>query len=76
MLNLFAAAGPLTAFLGDLATTIASGLVVGSFVAGLRSLVFNGSRVDSEESSLIGGYFGGAVALGLLALDIVGRRFV
>jgi hypothetical protein len=74
--NVLASVGPFTRVFEQLATSIGSGLVVGSFVAGLSSFVWSGSRKHSEGWGVIGGYLGGVAALGLLVLDIVGKRFV
>ncbi len=68
---LFASAGPLTSLLGDLATSIGSGIVVGSFATGLASFAASGSRRYSERWSLIGGYFGGVGAVAFMLIDIV-----
>jgi hypothetical protein len=73
---LFASAGPLTSVFEELATSIGSGLVVGSFVAGIGSAVVSRSRTRSEKWAVIGGYGGGALALALLLVDILGKHFV
>jgi hypothetical protein len=73
---LLASAGPLTSLLGELATSIGAGVVVGSFALGLGSFAASGSRRYSERWSLIGGYFGGAGGLGAMFIDIVKRHFV
>lgn len=76
MPDLFASTGPLTGAFEQIATSIGSGIVVGSFAAGLGSIVWNGSRRDSEEVALIGGYVGGLVAMVSLAIDMLVKRFV
>jgi hypothetical protein len=71
----FASAGIATGAFEVLATTIGSGLVVGSFVGGL-STIAGRSRGRIEERALRGGYFGGSLALLSLVIDIVGKCFV
>ncbi len=74
--HLLASAGPVTEMLGELATSIGSGIVVGSFATGLGSFASTRSRRHAEHWSFVGGYFGGVLALGSLGIDIVGRHFV
>lgn len=69
-------AGPTTSVLETLATTIGSGLVVGSFVAGIASFVASRSLPRSEKWAMTGGYLGGGFAVVLLAIDTLGKRFV
>ncbi|HWA53577.1 MAG TPA: hypothetical protein VG816_05330 [Solirubrobacterales bacterium] len=59
-----------------LAATIGSGLVVGSFVAGLLAIALSCARSRAERWVLNGGYFGGLLALLGLMVDIVEKRFV
>lgn len=68
--------GPATAILAALATSIGFGVVVGSFIAGAMSFASTRAQKDAEKWSLIGGYAGGFVALGLRVLDIIGKSFV
>jgi hypothetical protein len=74
--HLSASVGPLTGVFEALATSIGAGVVIGSFVVGLTNLVLGRGRGTSEEEALYGGYVGGAVGLGLLAIDIVEKHFV
>jgi len=60
----------------QIATSIGSGVVVGSFAAGLGSFIRTGSRRRSERLTLIGGYVGGLAATALLAIDTLAQRFV
>jgi len=62
--------------LETLATLIGSGLVVGSFTAGITSFISSRSPRRSEKWAVVGGYFGGGLALMLLAIDILVKRFV
>jgi hypothetical protein len=73
---LFASAGPLTGIFEEIATSIGSGLVVGSFAVGLGSFIWTGSRRRSEGLALIGGYVGGLAATASLAIDTLAKRFV
>jgi hypothetical protein len=73
---LFASVGIATGAFEVLAATIGSGLVVGSFTGGLLTIAASRSRRRTEERALIGGYFGGLLALFGLAVDILGKRFV
>jgi hypothetical protein len=73
---MFASAGPTTGVLETLATTIGSGLVVGSFVAGIASFVASRSLLRSEKWAVTGGYLGGGFGVVLLVIDILGKRFV
>ncbi len=71
----FASAGIATGAFEVLATTIGSGLVVGSFVGGL-SIMARRSPGRVEERALRGGYAGGSLALLGLAIDIVWKHIV
>jgi hypothetical protein len=73
---LFSAAGPATSVLESLASSIGAGLVVGGFTGGIRGLVSTRSLLRSEKTALRGSYFGGAVGLLLLAIDILEKSFV
>jgi len=73
---LFAGVGIATGAFEVLAATIGSGLVVGSFTGGLLTIAASRSRRRAEELALIGGYFGGLLALLGLAVDILEKRFV
>jgi hypothetical protein len=74
--HIFASAGPVTGAFQELAASIGSGLVVGSFAVGAGSFVSSRSREQSERSAVTGGYSGGGVALVLLGFDIVRKYFV
>jgi hypothetical protein len=65
-----------TNLLAALATSIGFGLVVGGFAAGATSFASTRSQKNAEKWSLIGGYFGGFIALMLRAVDMVMRSFV
>jgi hypothetical protein len=73
---LFAGMGIATGAFEVLAAVIGSGLVVGSFTGGLLTIAASRSRRRAEKWALIGGYFGGLVALLGLVLDILEKRFV
>lgn len=73
---LFAGVGIATGAFEVLASTIGSGLVVGSFTGGLLSIAASRSRKRAEEWALITGYLGGLLALFGLVLDILEKRFV
>jgi hypothetical protein len=71
----FASAGIATGAFEVLAATIGSGLVVGSFIGGLSTVVGR-PRGHIEERALRGGYFGGSLALLGLVIDIVAKCLV
>jgi|GEM_PF-3648871 len=73
---LLASVGIATSAFELLATTIGSGLVVGSFAAGLLAIVLSCARSRAEQWAFNGGYFGGLLAMLGLVVDIVGKRFV
>jgi len=73
---LLARVGIATSAFELLATTIGSGLVVGSFVAGLLTIGLGRARSRAEQWVLNGGYFGGLLALLGLVADILEKRFV
>lgn len=73
---LLAGVGIATGTFELLATTIGSGLVVGSFLAGLLAIALSCTRSRAERWVLNGGYFGGLLALFCLMVDILGKRFV
>jgi hypothetical protein len=73
---LFASAGTATGVFEVLAAAIGSGLVVGSFVAGLLTIAMSRARSRAEKWVLNGGYGGGLLALFGLMVDIVEKRFV
>lgn len=73
---LLASVGIATSAFELLATTIGSGLVVGSFVAGLLTIGLSRVRSRAEQWVLNGGYYGGLLALLGLAADILEKRFV
>lgn len=66
---LSASVGIATSAFELLATTIGSGLVVGSFVAGLLTIGLSCARGRAEQWVLNGGYFGMAVYIGLSVRD-------
>jgi hypothetical protein len=74
--HLFGSAGPLTDAFEGLAAAIGAGVVVGSFVGGITSSVSRRLRRNSEKWTVIGGYFGGGLALMALATDILRKHFV
>jgi hypothetical protein len=76
LIHLFASAGPVTGAFQELAASIGSGLVVGSFVVGVGGFASRRSREQVERSAVTGGYSGGGVALVLLAFDILRKHFV
>jgi hypothetical protein len=71
-----ASTGPLTAALGDIATAIGSGFVVGGFAGGLSSGVLGRSTRETERKALVGSYGGGVIALLALVADTLVKRFV
>lgn len=73
---LLAGVGIATGAFEVLATTIGSGLVVGSFVAGLLTIAMTNSPSRAEKWVLHGGYAGALLALLGLVVDIVEKRFV
>lgn len=75
MTDLIAAAGPLTQMLEVTATSIGLGTIVGSFFGGIRGAMVGGLK-RSERGAVAWGYVGGLGGLTLLAIDILGKRFV
>jgi hypothetical protein len=71
-----ASAGPLTNALGDIASAIGSGFVIGGFAGGLSSGVLGRSARETERKALVGSYGGGVVALLALTTDTLVKRFV
>ena len=75
-INLLASAGPWTGMLEAIATAVGCGTVVGGFVAGLVDMALERPRAPLDRHVVIGSYVVGLVGLLLLAVDIVGKRFV
>jgi hypothetical protein len=73
---LLAGVGIATGAFEVLAATIGSGLIVGSFVAGLLTIALGCTRNRAERWVLNGGYLGGLLALLGLTVDILEKRFV
>ncbi len=73
---LLASVGFTTGVFEVLASVIGSGLVVGSFGAGLLTVLFARTRGRAEKWVLYGGYAGGLLALFGLLADILEKRFV
>jgi len=66
----------MTNVLTALAASIGVGVVVGGFLGGAVTFASTRSQASAEKWSLIGGYFGGFVALGLRVIDMLARSFV
>jgi hypothetical protein len=73
---LLAGVGIATGAFEVLATTIGSGLVVGSFVAGLLTIAMASKPSQAEKWVLHGGCAGAVLALLGLIVDILEKRFV